>query len=193
MTETGDSSSLIPSFENDSRDQQQVTQFTRLIEESRGSLYAFIFALVPRSEVADEIFQETALYLWKEFAKFEPGTSFTSWARAVALNRVRDYRHQRRKESVVLFEPKLLEELATQREKMQPELDERWEQFSVCMEKLRPQDQELYKTYYTTAVNAEKLAKAENRSVYAIRKSIQKIRRLLFDCVNRSSDKSVER
>ncbi|MAT15387.1 MAG: RNA polymerase subunit sigma [Planctomyces sp.] len=188
VTDPGPSSSLLPHSEHDPADQLRVSRFTQLMEESRGSLYAFIFALVPRHDAAEEILQETALYLWKEFGQFEPGSSFYHWARAVAFNRVRDYRHQQHRDTVVLFEPKLLEELATQQEELQPELEERWERFSVCMGKMRPVDQQLYKTYYTTRLTAEELAKKESRSVYAIRKSIQKIRRLLFQCVNRRTD-----
>ncbi|MEZ6044578.1 MAG: sigma-70 family RNA polymerase sigma factor [Planctomycetaceae bacterium] len=187
MTESEFTPSLIPQSITDASDQQLVTQFTQLIEESRRGLYAFIFTLVPRHDVADEIFQETALFLWKEFHTYEPGSSFYSWGRAVALNRVRDYRHRQRKDSLVLFEPKLLEELTVRQDQMQTELDKRWEQLSFCMEKLRPEDQRLYKTYYTTQVTAEKLAQSEDRSIFAIRKSIRKIRRLLFDCVGRQA------
>ncbi|QDU82111.1 RNA polymerase sigma factor [Polystyrenella longa] len=187
MTDSGRFASLIPPT-GDSHNQQLVSQFTQLIEESRGSLYAYIFALLPRHDAAEEVFQETALYLWQEFEQFEPGTSFYSWAKAVAFNRIREYRYRQRNDTLVLFEPKLMEELAARQQEMESELDERWQQFSTCMEKLRPEDQRLYHTYYTTRITAEKLAKAESRSVFAIRKSIQKIRRLLFKCVGRHTE-----
>ena len=64
-----------------------VGEFARLIRESHRELFGFIFAMLQNRADAEDVYQQTALMLWKKFAEFMPGTNFTGWAIRVATVR----------------------------------------------------------------------------------------------------------
>jgi DNA-directed RNA polymerase specialized sigma24 family protein len=70
----------------------QEVQFVHLFNQDKNRLYAYIYALVTERAAADDIFQETCIALWKDFHKFEIGTSFSKWANGIAFNRVYEFR-----------------------------------------------------------------------------------------------------
>ena len=82
--------------------------FISLFEADRNRLYSYIYAYVMDHTAADDIFQETSMTLWREFEKFEEGTSFSKWANGIAFNRVRVYRRKNKKFSLGLSEEVML-------------------------------------------------------------------------------------
>ena len=64
-------------------DEQRTGRFLELYGEHRGHLYGHILALVGQPAFAEEILQDTSLLLWREFDRFEPGTNFRAWGRAM--------------------------------------------------------------------------------------------------------------
>ncbi len=168
------------------RDPAARAEFLRRFEGERHRLYGYIVACVASREGADDVFQESSLALWREFDRFRPGTDFWSWAKTVALNRVREFRRRNRRDPLILGEA-VQEALVRDRDAMQEELDRRWGVLSSCLEKLRAPDRELFETFYRDERTAQEAADREGRSVFAVRKAIHRIRRALFDCVDRTS------
>src|SRR6185436_3701537 len=62
--------------------------FLRLLGQHERHLAAFVYSLVPRAADADDILQDVKVTMWREFAKFEPGTNFRAWARQIATHQV---------------------------------------------------------------------------------------------------------
>ena len=82
-----------------------------------------------------------------------------------------------------------LELLADQVENMQDELNSRWNTLQNCVKKLREVDQSLFQNFYTNQMTAQQIADKVGRSIFAIRKSIHKIRKKLFECVDKNRKK----
>lgn len=164
-------------------DASRHAQFLNLYTEHRGGLFGHILALVGERELAQDVLQDASLLLWREFDKFTPGTSFGAWARAVALNCVRAARRTR---AVAVLNDELMQQIADDRSRMEDRLDQRWRQLQDCIGKLRDDDAALVNEYYVADATADVVANRRGLTVHAIRKSIKRIRRLLFDCVERT-------
>ena len=182
-------------------------QFISLFEADRNRLYAYIYAYVIDKTAADDIFQETSLTLWREFNTFELNTSFSKWANGIAFNRVRVYRRNNKKLVLGLSED-LMESITntisqdTYENEMHLQttvgnyvvnnpnsLDNRWNALQFCREQLREADQQLYESFYVKNLKAQEVADSTGRSIFAIRKSVHKLRKKLFDCVERKKHK----
>lgn len=167
--------------------QSQPDVFVGLFEADRNRLYAYIYAYVMNRTAADDIFQETSMTLWREFERFELGTNFSKWANGIAFNRVRVFRRNNKKYALGLSEDLMLNigEVMVQEEETQH--DDRWQHLQHCRSLLPSNYQQLYEAFYVSNQKAQQVADQTGRSIFAIRKSIHKLRKKLFDCVDRKS------
>lgn len=157
--------------------------FISLFEADRRRIYAYIYAFVMDSDAADEIFQETSVLLWRDFEKFEPNTNFSKWANGIVFNRVRSYRRQAKKHAVCLSD-EVVGELANLISDSDNS-EERLQALQACRGQLPPVLQDLYTDFYINNVTATEVAKTTKRSLPAVRKSVQKLRKMLIDCIDR--------
>lgn len=159
--------------------------FAQLFEADKNRLYAYIFAYVADSAAADDIFQETSLTLWREFEKFEPDTSFSKWANGIAFNRIRVYRRSQQKYTLGLsddFLKEFSETIAIVESRIEPQ-SYKWQHLQHCSGLLTPALQKIYQAFYVNNLKAKDVAEDTGRSITAIRKSVHKLRKKLFDCV----------
>lgn len=162
--------------------QQNSEQFLTLFEPERRRIYAYIYAFVMDKAAADDIFQETSTILWREFEHFELGTSFTKWSNAIVFNCVRTYRRNRKK-LVTGFSDELIEELV-ENTSYDDTYEKKWRVLQQCQSQLADSAQQIYHGFYIRNESAQSIADKTGRSIYAVRKSIHKIRKKLFDCVD---------
>ena len=159
-------------------------EFARLFAENRDRIFRYIRALVPHRTDAEDVFQDTAVVLWREFAKFRPGAPFLPWALAIAFNQVRTHRHRRR-QARLFFGEGLIEKLAAESVGMADELDRRSEVLLRCCEKLPPADRNLVAIYYTRDSTVGTIAEELGRPANTIYKALQRIRHALHTCIER--------
>ena len=157
--------------------------FILLFEADRRRIYAYIYAFVMDPDIADEIFQETSVLLWRDFEKFEPGSNFSKWANGIVFNRVRSYRRKEKKHQLCLSD-EVIGELAGQIS-YSDNSEKRWQALQACLATLTPSLQQVYTDFYVKNSTANELAKTTGRSVSWIRKAVQKLRKKLVDCVDR--------
>lgn len=161
----------------------QTSEFIELFEAERKRLYAYIYAYVMDKTVADDIFQETSMILWREFEKFELGSSFTKWSNGIVFNRIRVYRRENKKHSLCLSD-ELLQEISSNLD-YETSSENKWNALQFCRAQLSLPDQRLYEYFYVKNLDAQSIADKSGRSIFAIRKSVHKLRKKLFDCVDR--------
>ena len=157
--------------------------FISLFETDRNRLYSYIYAYMMDHTAADDIFQETSMTLWREFSKFEIGSNFSKWANGIAFNRVRVYRRKNKNYSLGLSED-LMQSISETISK-EDYTESRWDALQECRTHLRDEDKELYEAFYIKNLKAQQVADQSGRSIFAIRKGIHKLRKKLFDCVDR--------
>ncbi|MEX0641389.1 MAG: sigma-70 family RNA polymerase sigma factor [Pirellulales bacterium] len=159
-------------------------QFVRLLARHERRIYAYILSLVPNWADADEIFQETNVRLWRDFAQFSPGTNFDSWAIRVAYYQVLTWR-KRAARSQLVFNDEILQSIAERHEELIPLAETRHHALGDCIKELDTSSRELLAQCYAPGARVKEVADGLGRSRPAVYKALQRIRAALRACVDR--------
>jgi RNA polymerase sigma-70 factor, ECF subfamily len=159
--------------------------FAEDLRRNQTQIFGFIYSLVRNFDDADDLFQQTSLVLWMKYEQFDSSRSFVAWACGVARFEVANFlrgRHRRR----CVFSDDFSDLLIDAHAEFEHErLEERRAVLSECMKKLRPCDQELLQACYGESVRIPEVARKWERSIQSIHNSLSRIRRSLFECVQR--------
>lgn len=158
-------------------------EFLRHFAADHRRLFGYILAFLPRVSDAEEVFQEASLVLWREFHQFRPEADFLPWAKAVCFNQIRAYRRRNGRERGGLSN-ELLETLASEEAVRDPQ-EERREALKHCLQKLPERERFIVENFYDCRQNAQQIADALGCSVHTIYKTLQRVRVLLFECIDR--------
>ena len=169
--------SALPPNEADSR-----KRLMALMTRHQRQIFAYIYTLVPDRHDAEDLLQETSLVVCEKFDDFTPGTDFVAWACQIAWWRIR-YSRQKFARAKVIFDDDVLESVAHTASTMREELDERHEALAHCLQKLPPRDRELVLTRYEPGSDVAAAARRSGRSMDAAYKALNRLRKLLHDCV----------
>jgi RNA polymerase sigma-70 factor (ECF subfamily) len=153
-----------------------------LMTRHQRQIFAYIYTLVPDRHDADDLLQETSLVICEKFEEFTPGTDFVAWACQIAWWRIR-YARQKFARAKVIFDDVVLEAVSRTAGTMREELDERHEALTVCLQKLPLRDRELVLTRYEAGGGVVEAARRSGRSMDAAYKALNRLRKLLHDCV----------
>src|SRR3954471_7237498 len=153
-----------------------------LITRHQRQIFAYIYTLVPDRHDAEDLLQETSLVVCEKFDEFILGSDFVAWASQIAWWRVR-YSRQKFARSKVVFDDDVLEAVAKTAGTMREELDERHEALALCLQKLPARDRELVLTRYEHGSGVAEAAQRTGRSMDAAYKALNRLRKLLHDCV----------
>ncbi len=78
--------------------------FALLLERHRAPVIHFLYRMVQNQAIAEELAQEVFLRVFRSRASYEPTAKFTTWlfriATHLALNQIRDRRHEKGAESL---------------------------------------------------------------------------------------------
>lgn len=160
-------------------------EFLRLLGAHERSLFAYVYALAPGWQDAEEVMQRLRIRIWQQFDQYEPDKPFDAWARAIAYYLVLAFRKEKSRQRE-FFAERILEAVSSEFEKHQEHSNERRDALLGCLEKLEGQKRELVHAYYSAKNPAESLADALSMTPNALRQSLFRIRRMLLDCVERT-------
>jgi len=155
--------------------------FERLYEATRAKLYGVLLRILGRTELADEVMQETYLKVWKMADKFDPTlASPITWMVAMARNRAIDIM-RRKGEVSIEEEPEAMEVAAeTPPPLAWREMTEELKRLLTCLGKLDPEKQRIVLLAYYSGWSREQLAKKLDIPVNTIktwlRRSLLEIR-----------------
>jgi RNA polymerase sigma-70 factor, ECF subfamily len=156
--------------------------FTRLWTKHQPRIFAYIHALVPNWGDAEEVLQEAGVVLWQKFDRFDPTTNFSRWGCGVAYYEVLKHR-ERAAVSRRRFSDAFLALLAERTADMIETVPSLQEAMDHCMERLSPTDRQLIAMRYAAEATTDGIAAELQRSPDGVRKSLRRIHRALFDCV----------
>ena len=159
-------------------------EFARLFAEHHRRIYAYVRALVPDRNDAEDVVQNTCVVLWERFEEFQLGTDFAAWAIAVAFNQVRTHRNRQQRERL-RFSDTLMEKITSIEAQMASEAHDRQAALQACLEKLQHRDRELLSTYYSPATSARTVSARLRMPVTTVYKTVDRLRKRLFECVER--------
>ena len=96
--------------------------FLRLLLKSEREILRYVMAIVPHVPDAQEIVQETAVALWKQFDQYDSSQPFTPWACRFAANKAKEYLRKKGRWNHFLDDD-IASMLLARRENMAPQLD----------------------------------------------------------------------
>ncbi len=159
-------------------------QFLRLYADNQRRIHAFIGTFLTKAADVDDVLQETSIVLWRKFAEFDQTRDFLRWACGVAKLEVLKFYRQQTGRILTLGED-VIEAIAEDRASLDPVLERRREALVHCMGKLTTRDRELIERCYGGQTTTKHVAEQLGRPVNAVYKSLGRIRRALFECIER--------
>jgi RNA polymerase sigma-70 factor (ECF subfamily) len=162
-------------------------EFLALFQANRGRIYAYLLALVPHLDDADDLLQEISVRLWQNFDRFQEGTDFGAWSFSFVRYAAMNYHRRKRRLNLrVTFNDELLCAIAQRVSHASWRLDDREESLKKCVKKLPEHARRLVDGYYIRGGSMKSIAVESGRSVPTVTKSLSRIRRLLASCVERT-------
>jgi RNA polymerase sigma-70 factor (ECF subfamily) len=158
----------------------------RLLAEHQDDLFRYIFALLPHEEDARDVLQETSLALCRKFDDYDPAKPFLAWAFGFAHVEVMKQR-ERNERGTRFLKREVLDHLMQERAEQEDDLQERLLALEHCLDKLAPADRALIRQRYQGKVKIEVLIRQHGTSRRTLFRQLERIRSLLFDCINRRS------
>lgn len=159
--------------------------FTRLFLANQHRVFCFVMTLVHDRAEAEELFQETAVTLWRRWEEFDSTRNFSSWACGIAMNHFRNWlrKNARRGERLPM---EMLERLASQRLENADALEVMHRALAVCLDKLPIEQRDMVEKFYGRTISIRDVATAGGQSENVAYKLLAKIRRQLRLCIERS-------
>lgn len=159
-------------------------EFVQLFTRYQRRLFLLILAQIHDPIEAEEVLQNVNLVIWKKCGQFQIGTNFLAWSAAIVNYEVMKYRSRRGRDRHV-FSEEFLSAVAAESVDRAEELEQRRAALKECIQKLRPQDQELIEQRYAPGETGKNLAEHVGRPANSVYQSLGRIRRTLMECIQR--------
>ncbi len=163
-------------------------QFLELLGAHERRLFAYVYALSPNWQDAEEIMQRVRIRIWQQFDQYESDKPFDAWARAIAYYLVLAYRKEKSR-GREFFSERVLEAVSDGFDETGEPSSARRDALLKCVEKLDDRKRDLvFKYYYqpSTAPSCEGLAATLSMTPNALRQALFRIRKMLYECVQRN-------
>ena len=160
-------------------------EFLRLMATHQAQIFSYILSVLPNWDDAQEVYQEMSVVLWKAFGSFEPGTNFRAWATKTAYHQVLVFR-KRQKRLPLPMSDEFLQLVAAEIDATADILQDQVRALRDCVRKLNRRDAELVRRCYQPGGTTRSVAQQLGRPAGTVYKSLSRIRRALYDCVQRT-------
>ncbi len=159
-------------------------KFAELFVRNEAAVYRYIVSLIPNRADADELFQQTNLTLWTIWNRYDSSCEFLPWAFGIARNEIRNFARKRNRKHCELTED-VIAELTERRLRDHELLTEQQDMLNTCLDKLSAKQRDLISLCYGSEASMKAIADQRGQSADSIYKSLQRIRDLLHNCVQR--------
>ena len=163
-------------------DQQE--EYLKLLFGCELEIRAFIGSIVRGSHDCDDIFQEVALTLWKEFPRYDRSRSFGAWARGIAAVKLMQRWDQTKRLPVVLS-PHAIEAVSSAFDRSEGLASPQAEALEHCLDRLPEKSRHLLALRYERSLKIEQIARELEATLDAVYQSLSRLRARLQDCVSR--------
>ena len=171
-------------FDHPNRSAEDI--FEILVSENAPMLIAYIRSMVWRSEVADDLFQETMIVAWRRLDDFDRTRPFAPWLRGIALRICLAHRRKHARD-MLRCEPEVLDSLEAKfRATGQDDANsfrDRIKKLQECMKRLPAPMREVIELGYGRGMLLKEIANSLDSTTEAIKKRVQRARQNLSRCI----------
>lgn len=147
------------------------------------SIRNYIFSLHPHAQDLDDLIQQTALTLWREFENYDASRDFLPWALRVSYFEVLRFRKKQSRDRLVFSDDFV--ELISNEFCEEVSSDPHRQALDTCLAKLDPKSREVLLARYTENVTVNSLAAKHHTSVHRLYHLLDSARSSLVACVRR--------
>jgi len=154
--------------------------------ENRDALLGFLFALTRDIDVAEEIFQETALVIMEEAGKQTQVASFMAWAREIARRRLKEYYRKQARNTASLPAESLVEivdQAFLEADAVESDNAVRIRYLIMCIEKLADRSRQVIEGFYRQKKSIREIARDLSWEENSVKVALSRARKVLADCV----------
>ena len=164
----------------------QHDQFVERFVRFQDRIYAYVATLLPNRADAEEVFQQTSLILWRKWQEFDLERDFVAWACGIAYYEVRNFLRQHRDRARVYLSEDVLEEVARVQVELHDVLEARLDALKHCLDQLNPDNRRLLERCYAGKDSIKTIAEDLGQTPNVLYMILKRLRRALFECINRS-------
>lgn len=152
-------------------------------ERARTAVFAQLLAGIGSFHDAEDVLQEVAVSIAKNYGSYDPQRPFVAWALGITRNHMLMYFRQHQRDRL-LFNDHLMGIIARHLETMSDEAtDLRREALHKCLQKLDAQQRRLIEMRYSGSHSIVEIADSLGKSTAAIKGSLHRVRKVLERCV----------
>lgn len=159
-------------------------EYLKLLFGCELEIRAFIGSIVRGPHDCDDLFQEVALTLWKEFPRYDRSRPFGAWARGIASVKLLQ-RWDKTKRSPVVLSPEAIEAVSRAFDRVESVASRKSEALEKCLDQLPEKSRRLLALRYERSLEIELIADEMHASADAVYQSLSRLRTRLADCINR--------
>ena len=157
-------------------------KFTSLYSQNERYVFRFIVSMLGNADDAQDLLQETAKKLWRQFENYDSSKDFLPWACTIARFEVLSF-WKRQKVRRKYFSEDVIELLAEDWDKRELEREAQSHALKRCVEKLKDEDRDILNKRYEGSLSLKDIASQIKQTPNSLYKKLQRIRRALFKCI----------
>jgi RNA polymerase sigma-70 factor (ECF subfamily) len=157
-------------------------EFLRLFLKSELEIRAFTRSLVRDWHACDDVFQDVALTLWKEFDRYDASRSFAAWARGVAANKILQ-RWDKVSRVPVPFSPDAIQAISDAYDRSEAAAPHQAEALQHCLQRLPEKSRRLLILRYERSFKLDAIARELGATLDAIAQALSRLRSRLRKCM----------
>ena len=158
-------------------------RFAALLAEAQDRLFAYIRSLVRDFNDADDLFQQTAVILWRKFETYDASRSFAGWAMGIARFEVSNFLRTRSRSRLYFSDELNLLLIEAHEELSAEEAEQRKAALAECLKKLRERDRALLEQCYAGEETIVECAERMGRSSHSVHNTLRRLREALYACI----------
>lgn len=159
-------------------------EYLKLLFGCELEIRAFIGSVVRGSHDCDDLFQEVALTLWKEFSRYDRSRSFGAWARGIAAVKLMQ-RYDQTKRLPVVLSPEAIQAISSAFDRSEAQASRKALALENCLDQLPEKSRQLLALRYERSLKIEQIAQEVQATLEAVYQSLSRLRARLHDCVER--------
>jgi RNA polymerase sigma-70 factor (ECF subfamily) len=172
--------------------QPKSEQLARYWTEAQPVVAAFVFSVVQDFHLAEDVLQQVAVVLVREFERYDDSRPFLPWALGIARNQALKARRDTAREAKQLLGDSVLDEIQAAFHECEDSFLVIRRVLRMCLEKQPGKIRELLKWRYGDDLKPGDVASRMGLTSAAVRVMLHRTRETLRKCIRRHSHGSVE-
>lgn len=157
---------------------------TELWYAHQPAISAYLYAAVPNFHDAEDLTQQVAVAVARDFDKYDPETPFLRWAIVIARNRVLNHRRSFAM-SKIIFSDETLEALAAAAPDQQPITTAYKAALDACLDQVQNKSREALSLRYEEDLRTKEIATRLDMTANAVSVLLHRTRTALAECMKK--------